>query len=152
MQPEVRFFLDEHFILNLLKDRDTAIQVFKKLSAIHKISNIYEMSTLMFDESFRASIKGKAIRGEAVLGIAHPIDYPNFVKDEKEFCSKVIKCAVDLASKAPYKVFILTSVEQAKKYLENEHYKSDQIRSAIKIVYGDEAEHYIDVTHSELQC
>lgn len=144
----VRFLVDEHFINELLKVKENAIRILLKLSHIQSNSKEYSMlHNQMFDESFRNAIKDKKIRGGGIVGAIHPIPYPDFVNDVPDFASKVIKHAINLASKRPHKVYILTSSEKAKEYLTNAHY-IDGVKSDVKIVFGKEAESIIDVVSS----
>ncbi len=134
-----RFVVDEHFISYILQNKDSATRVLMQLSAIHKLSKFYPLKhNIMFDESFKKSIKDKEIRGIALLGAIHPEPYPSFVEEETDFESKLIRYAINLASKKPYKVAILTSTEQLKKYTENVHYQDLTVKSAINI-WGDDA-------------
>lgn len=145
IQFPIRFFLDEHFIQDLLKDKDNAVQIFMKLNFIHKNSIHYPLAhNIMLDESFLNAIKDKVIRGNALLGIIKPEQCPSHLQTEKDLTTKIIKHAVQLASKKPWKVAILTSEENNQNYLANTHY-SDSVKSAISTFYGDIAFRVIEI-------
>lgn len=147
---QVRFFVDEYFIEEILKDKAKAIKILLKLSHIHKKSKFYPMlHNEMFDDSFRTAIKDKLVRGDGLLGAIHPIQYPDFIKNEPDFASKVIKYAINLANARPWKVYILTSTEKSKEYLNNHHYQNNGVKSSVKISYGLDAESSIEVIHSQ---
>src|SRR3989344_5704098 len=96
----IRFFIDEFFINDILKDKKKAIEVIQKLSKIHFNSRYYQREhNLILDESFKNAIYDKEIRGHALVGAMHPIPPPDFLKEETIFESKVIRCCIDLASK-----------------------------------------------------
>ena len=145
-----RFFIDEHFIKDVLKDKKRAIEVIKKLSRVHTTSNLYPFChNILFDESFKNAIKDKLVRGHALLGAMHPIKCPDFLESEKDIESKVIRYCISLASRKPYKVIILTSEEKAKKYMKNKHYNKDKVISeAILIACEDLAFEFINLVSS----
>ena len=59
--------------------------------------------------------------------------------------SKMIRWAINTATKKPYVVIILTSEEKIKDYLENKHYSNGKVKSAVKISSGQEALQIIDI-------
>lgn len=142
-----RFIIDEFFIKEILKDKNKASKILLKLSRIHSNSKHYPLThNIIFDESFRNAIADKKVRGPALIGAMHPIPYPDFVQTQPDFESKLIKQAINLASKKPYNVFVLTSAEQAKKYLTNSHYAPGVVQPWVKITHSDEALKLIDIT------
>jgi hypothetical protein len=142
----VRFICDEDFIRELLLDKQVAAKVIMKLNSIHKDSKQYSMChNIIPDECFKNAISDKQIRGPALLGAFHPISWPPFVLEERETESKIIKCAINLATKRPFRVAILTSKNKIKNYQENSHYKNTNISSAIKIFNSEEAIKIIDI-------
>ena len=147
---DVRFLIDEFFIADILKDKAKAIKIISKLSDIHKKSRYYPMEhNLIFDESFRASISDKKLRGAALLGAMHPTPYPDFLAQEKDFPTKAVKYSINLANSHPWRIYILTSKEHADDYLKNTHYDNDGVKTSIRIAYGAEAENVIDVVSSQ---
>lgn len=154
MKPEdnkeipIRFVIDEHFISYILQDKDSAITLLMELSKIHTLSKHYPLQhNVMFDQSFKNSIKDKKIRGSAILGAIHPVPYPSFVEEETDFESKLIRYAINLASRKPYKIVILTSKEQSEKYIENKHYQDPTVRSTITICSDKNAQKLIKLVH-----
>ena len=142
----VRFFIDENFIECILKDKETTIDIFKKLNYVHTKSIQYPFChNIIFDESFMSSIKDKQIRGQAILGVAHPITTPDFLRGEKDFYSKVIRYCISIGDKVPRKIYILTSEDKEKNYTTNPHYKDATVKQAIKIASGQSAIDLIDL-------
>lgn len=142
----VRFICDQYFILDLLKDKSLAIRILLKLSNIHKNSKHYPMGhNLIPDFCFKESIKGKAIRGPGLVGAFHPEPWPEFVKHELDPLSKMLKYAINTATKKPYKIIILTSKEKEREYESNPHYSNNSVKSVIKLFSGEEALKIIDI-------
>lgn len=140
-----RFIADEDFIKDILKDPARAAKILLKLSHIHKNSKHYSMThNLMFDESFKAAIADKKIRGWGILGAFHPEPSPALWNTE-DFESRLIKHAINVATRKPYNSIILTSKERSKKYLDNEHYKSNSVKSSVQIIFGEEAIKFIEI-------
>ena len=140
-----RFIVDEHFIQELLQDKVKAVGVLQKLSFIHSNSFHYPLEhNCMFDVSFCAAIHGKEIRGPALIGAMKPIPFPSFVQAETHFESKLIRTAIDMATRKPYKVFVLTSEAQAKVYAANSHYTSNGVKETIVLCWGEQARYMID--------
>jgi hypothetical protein len=142
----VRFFIDEHFIKDIIGDKEKAAEIIQKLSKIHTTSEHYSFShNLLLDESFKNAIADKAIRGPALLGAMRPIDCSDSVS-ETELDSKIIKYCINLSYQKPFNIIILTSEAKAKEYLKNEHYKKDHnIANAVKIYSGAIAVESIDL-------
>lgn len=139
-----RFVIDEFFIKEILKDKVKASKTLLKLSYIHKNSKHHQLKhNRMFDECFKNSIKDKQIRGPALLGAISPEPCPSFLQNEKDFESKIVRYAINLATKRPYNIIILTSEEQAEKYLRNSHYAN--VKSSILISYGEIALRMISI-------
>ena len=145
----VRFVIDEHFISDLLKDKELAIKVIRKLTHIHtKSSNYPFRHNIMFDESFKNAIKDKEIRGQAILGFVHPIPVPDFLKEEHDFYSKVIRYSISIADKIPRKIIILTSPDKQKNYESNQHYKDESVKETITIWISQSAISIIDIVYN----
>ena len=144
-QFPIRFIADEFFISELLSDGvEIATEVLLDLSYIHTTSEEYLFShNILFDSSFKEAIKDKKIRGEALLGAFHPISCPNFLNGEDNI-SRIIRYAVVLANKKPWKIGILTSKDKEEKYKTNKHY--DKVSSAINIYPKEEAIKIIKIT------
>ena len=141
-----RFVIDEHFIQYILNDKESAIKTIKKLSHVHTTSVHHPFThNIIFDESFKNSIKDKNMRGLVILGIAHPITTPDFLKNEKDFYSKCVRYAISIVDKVPRKIIILTSPEKENNYKNNQHYKDENVKQVIKIVSGDIAIQFIDL-------
>ena len=141
-----RFVLDEFFIKDILKDKVNASKILMKLSYIHSNSKQYRMiHNRMFDECFKNSIKDKQIRGYALLGVMSPEPFPSFVQNETDIESKIVRYAINLATKKPYTTIILTSEEQSKKYIENKHYMNGNVKSSVLVVFGEIASKVIDI-------
>lgn len=146
IQYPLRFIIDENFIDWLLKDKDIAIDIISKLGYIHSKSKLYPLQhNLMLDSSFKEAIKSKKIRGQALLGAMHPEPTPNFLESENDFHCKLIRYAISIAAKKPYRVAILTSNVHLEKYIKNEHYNNDKILNAVKIFSEHDALNWIDV-------
>lgn len=142
----IRFVIDEFFIRDILKDKPQAAKIILKLDCIHKSSKDYPLThNRMFDESFKNSISDKQIRGAALLGAFSPEPSPNFVQNEPDFESRLIKYAINLATKKPYNIIILTSEEQSKKYIQSKAYENAEVKSSVVIFYGDSASRIIDI-------
>jgi hypothetical protein len=121
----------------------------EKLSYIHTKSRHHSFAhNIMFDDSFKAAIADKEIRGQALLGIAHSIPVPDFLRDETSFYSRVIRYAISIADKPPYRIYILTSPELEPSYSDNHHYAEDDVKAVEKIRSGSFAEEVIDVVSS----
>ena len=141
-----RFVIDEHFVSHLLKDKTLAVTTFSKLTQIHTKSSQHPFChNIIFDESFKACIKGKEIRGQAILGAAHPIPIPDFLREEKDPYAKLIRYSISIVDKIPRRIIILTSPEKQKDYENNQHYKDDTVKEAIKIMSGSWAIQLIDI-------
>lgn len=144
----VRFIVDGHFIQDLLKDKLLATKIILKISEIHKNSKHYPMEhNLISDECFMEIIKGdKEVRRAGVLlGAFHSEPWPNFVSNETDMESKMIRWAINVATKKPYVIIILTSEAKLKDYQENKHYSNGKVKSAVKISSGQEALQIIDI-------
>ena len=141
-----RFVIDDYFIRDILKNRELAVTIIRKLNHIHTKSTHHPFRhNIIFDESFKKSIDDKQIRGQAILGIAHPISIPDFLKDETNFYSKVIRYSISIADKLPRKIIILTSPDKQKEYENNPHYRDNDVKRAIKIVSSSLAIEFIDL-------
>lgn len=141
-----RFIIDEHFLKYILKDTELAITVIKKLNHIHtKSLNYFFCHNIIFDESFKNAIQDKEIRGQAILGSAHPIPIPDFLKEETNFYSRIIRYAISIGDKVPRKIIILTSPDKQKTYEDNPHYGDTTVKQAIKIASGSLAISFIDL-------
>lgn len=142
----VRFIADEYFIKELLKDKLLATRTVLKLSEIHKNSKYYPMEhNLISDECLLNAISDKLIRGPALLGAFHSQPWPNFVSNETDLESKMIRWAINLATKKPYLIVILTSDDRSKDYKSNKHYTNGVVKSAIRVYSGLEALQVIEI-------
>src|SRR3989338_3572626 len=142
----VRFIIDDYFIANILKDMDSAVKLIQKLSWIHTKSSHYPFChNITFDDCFKKAIADKKIRGPAIFGFLKPIAIPDFLINEEDFHSRVIRYAISIGDKLPRKIYIITSSEQTQKYQENPHYKDLNVRSTIGIASGDLAYAIIDI-------
>lgn len=142
----VRFISDEHFIKEIIRDKQLATKMIMKLNAIHKDSKHYPMChNIIPDECFKNAISDKQIRGPALLGAFHPVAWPQFVQAEVENESKIIKYAINMATKRPFLIVILTSKDKIKLYKENKHYNNSNIQSAVKIFSSEEVLKIIDI-------
>lgn len=142
----VRFISDEHFIKEIIKDKQLAAKTIMKLNAIHKDSKHYSMChNIIPDECLKNAIADKQIRGPALLGAFHPVSWPEFVQSETEIESKIVKYAINMATKRPFLVVILTSKDKLKSYRENKHYKNNNIQSAVKIFSSEQVLRIIDI-------
>lgn len=144
-----RFFVDEHFIQEILKDKSKAESIISHLSHIHRKSRFHPLShNLIFDQSFKNAIKDKLVRGQALIGAMHPEPFPDFIKEE-DFNTKLIKYAIHLAStKKPYRFIILTSPEKAVEYTKNPNYSNNNVQNAVTIASGSHAEKMIEFVSS----
>jgi hypothetical protein len=147
----VRFIADEHYIRDILKDKDKAKDILLLLNHIHKNSKTYPMChNLMTDESFKNSISDKEIRGMALLGAFHP--EPWTLASEISPESSIMKYAINAASKKPGKVILLTSASKLESYKNDSHYSNGVVKSAIRIAAGDEAYKLIHLAANLNRC
>jgi len=134
---QVRLFLDKYFIYDLLK-HPKKVDYFEKITRIHTKSLDYPfLHNHIFDSDFLELSKFKKNISGAILGICHPIQIPLALNGHDEI-SKVVKYCINLATKKPYKILILTNKEKEPKYENNEHYTEDEsVKDAISVVSGD---------------
>ena len=137
-----RLFIDKEFIEWLAMNENFQLYI-RMLSATHTKSSDYKLNhNLMFDECFvpacKIRRKNKKLSGGLLLGFLRPIQIPAPLKENNDYRSSIIRYCINLASKRPYKVFILTNKDKKEAYLKNKHYNDENVKSSIKIFAEDE--------------
>lgn len=144
-----RLIIDEHFLDDLFKDVEKAKEYLRKLQKIHTSSEGYKWdNNIILDKSFISAIgTNKEIRRMGLLlGAMHPISF----WDEEGLHTSVIKQAITMASKPPFKVYVLTSSNNCDKYNKNKHYNNyEYLKEAIIIEHGQNALDIINRLYSE---
>lgn len=146
-----RLIIDEFFLDYLFKDIEKAKNYLKKLQVIHSNSEQYQWShNIILDKSFKTAIgKIKEIRRMGIiLGTMHPVP---FWDEEEGLHTSVIKQAISMASKPPFKVYVLTNNDNCENYNKNKHYNHEILKEAILIQHGQNALDVIDRLYSECQ-
>ena len=137
-----RLFIDKEFIEWLSKQENFKLYI-KFLSFLHLKSIDYKLNhNLIFDECFvdacKIKRKGKKLSGALLLGFLKPKQIPSPLKNH-DYPSSIIRFCIDLASKRPYKVFILTNKDKKEEYLKNKHYNDEGVKEAIEIFAEEES-------------
>lgn len=134
IEYHVRFILTSEFISEIPSQRRS--EIIKSLKKIHTTSKYYPWQhNIILDKSFKEIIKKKEIEGFALLGAVHPVPF----WDEEGIETSIIKYAINLASKKPFKILILISTAEQQKFERNDHYDNEKIRSSISLLNSQDA-------------
>lgn len=147
-QIPLRFIIDQHFLEYLFEDGVIAKEYLEKLNQIHRHENSYQWKhNVILDPCFKAAIKNKDIRVAGIISAIHPVNYWH----KEGLYTSVIKYAISVADKKPYKNFILTSSKHVTAYETNKHYKPhEKLKTAIVIKSESEGLDVINEVYSSL--
>lgn len=140
-----RFLIDINFLRFLFTDPDRPKKYLTLLMNINKSSIIPWYFNVISDKCFLDYSKENRKSTGSILGALHP---ENFF--DKDLTDSIIKKAISMASKSPYKVFILTGDDNIKDYLDNSHYKTHpNVKEVVKIRSDGEALEIIEKIYNE---